>query len=67
TNEKIIQRVALHSMFLSFIHPVNKKELSFLLPPPDDFTEAMIKLDLYLDEEELKSHIYKFISQNLYR
>jgi 23S rRNA pseudouridine1911/1915/1917 synthase len=37
-------RVMLHSRELSFIHPRTEKEMSFELPLPEDFREALKRL-----------------------
>ncbi|HTQ52720.1 MAG TPA: hypothetical protein VMJ12_18570, partial [Candidatus Acidoferrales bacterium] len=39
-------RVMLHARELSFVHPQKGKEMSFAVPPPEDFQEASKSLRL---------------------
>ncbi len=41
----LIKRPALHAHSLRFIHPINKKELSFTAPYPEDFKNLLDLLD----------------------
>lgn len=59
----LLNRQALHSSFLSFTHPITGQKLELFSPPPIDMTELMVKLDLYMDREELKSHIKAFLDE----
>ncbi len=59
----LIDRQALHSSFLAFTHPVTGKKLELFSPPPADITELMVKLDLYMDSEELIKHIKAFLEE----
>ncbi|MGB9668010.1 MAG: RluA family pseudouridine synthase [Thermosulfidibacteraceae bacterium] len=64
----LIKRQALHSSFIALDHPIKGQKIVIFSPPPIDIVEVMLKLDLYLKEEELEREIMKFIEEtkNLY-
>ncbi len=41
------KRQALHAAALCFTHPINKKNLNFTAPLPEDFTQLLSALDQY--------------------
>lgn len=54
---RLIQRQALHSWQLSFLHPITKQPLHFTAPLPDDMAVIFPYSEVPLDNDSLKSHL----------
>ncbi len=59
----LINRQALHSLYLKFLHPVSKKEIEILAPVPQDILSLLKTLNLNLNEKEIKDHIHQLSSK----